>query len=79
VCIFVGDHGVSLKSPHRNKVLALGVLRQCRAQLQVQGLDHSVSEIMILPVETAIECVQRGILTEMDGRDLPVSSDRKAL
>jgi hypothetical protein len=66
--------GVPSSNPRRNKVLALGVsYASVERQLQVQGLDHSVlgdNDSEFASVETVIECVQRGILTEMDGRDL---------
>lgn len=66
--------GIPSKSKAKNKVLALGVsYASVEGQLQVQGLDQSVfgnNDSDFASVETAIECVQRGILTEMDGRDL---------
>jgi hypothetical protein len=66
--------GVPSNPRRRNKVLALGVsYASVEGQLKVQGLDRSVlgnNDSDFASVETAIECVQRGILTEMDGRDL---------
>jgi hypothetical protein len=58
----------------RKKVLALGVsYASVEGQLKEQGHDLSAlrnNDFDFASVETVIECVQRGILTEMDGRDL---------
>lgn len=69
--------GPPSKTRRRTKVLALGV---SYASIQRQMKKHGKGSILLsssqndtadlASVETAVECVERGILTEMDGRDL---------
>ena len=56
---------------YQKKVLLLGISYPCvESQMKKHGFDKSVLTHAKPSVEQAVECVRRGILTEMDARDL---------
>jgi hypothetical protein len=56
---------------HRPKVLLLGIsYPSVHGQMDKRGFDHDILSCKEPSVDQAVECVRRGILTEMDARDL---------
>jgi hypothetical protein len=55
----------------RQKALLLGISYPCvESQMKKRGFDSDILINKEASVDQAIECVRRGIMTEMDGRDL---------